>query len=225
MNEPTKILIVDDHILFREGLASLIGSQTDFIVVGEAGSVKEACQLASSLVPDLILMDFSLPDGTGAEATRAILEELPDVDIVFITVHDSDEFLMEAVCSGAKGYLLKNLPVVKLLDSLRGLARDEAAISRQMTSHLMKLISNQHRDRYSGNVDDLPLTAREIEVLRELAIGASNQEIAGHLCISINTVKNHVHNILQKLELDNRRQLAKFAVDQGYQRQSRDRQR
>jgi two-component system nitrate/nitrite response regulator NarL len=225
MTEPTRILIVDDHILFRQGLASLIGSQSDFTVVGEAGSVSEACQLARKLVPDLILMDFSLPDGTGAEATRAILEELPDVDIVFITVHDSDEFLMEAVCSGAKGYLLKNLPVAKLLDSLHGLARDEAAISRQMTSHLMKLISNQNRDRYSGNVDDLLLTARELEVLRELATGASNQEIAGHLCISINTVKNHVHNILQKLELDNRRQLAKFAVDQGYQRQSRDRQR
>ncbi len=225
MTEPTRILIVDDHILFRQGLASLIGSQSDFTVVGEAGSVSEACQLARKLVPDLILMDFSLPDGSGAEATRAILEELPDVDIVFITVHDSDEFLMEAVCSGAKGYLLKNLPVAKLLDSLRGLARDEAAISRQMTSHLMKLISNQNRDRYSGSLDDLPLTAREREVLRELATGASNQEIAGHLCISINTVKNHVHNILQKLELDNRRQLAKFAVDQGYQRQSGDRQR
>ena len=111
MNEPTRMLIVDDHILFRQGLASLIGSQPDFKVVGEAGSVQEACQLACSLIPDLILMDFSLPDGTGADAARLILKELPDMDIVFITVHESDEFLMEAVRSGAKGYLLKNVPV------------------------------------------------------------------------------------------------------------------
>jgi DNA-binding NarL/FixJ family response regulator len=220
MEEPKKILIVDDHILFREGLASLIGNQPDFTVVGEAGSVREASQQARTLVPDLILMDFSLPDGTGAEAARVILEELPAVDIVFITVHESDEFLMEAVCSGAKGYLLKNLPVAKLLDSLRGLARDEAAISRKMTSHLLRQISTQDQGQRSGSYDRLSLTAREIEVMRELTTGASNQEIAGSLCISINTVKNHVHNILRKLELDNRRQLAKFAVKQGYLHQS-----
>lgn len=216
MDEPTKILIVDDHILFREGLASLIDKQADFKIVGEAGSVREACQVAQTLVPDLILMDFSLPDGTGADAAQVILEELPDVDIVFITVHESDEFLMEAVCSGAKGYLLKNLPVAKLLDSLRGLARDEAAISRKMTGQLLRMISKQEQDQRSGSNDCMLLTTRELEVLREITTGASNQEIAERLFISINTVKNHIHNILQKLELDNRRQLTRFALDQGF---------
>jgi len=216
LDQFTKILIVDDHVLFREGLASLIDKQSDFKVVGEAGSVLEASQQARTLLPDLILMDFSLPDGTGADAARVILEELPDVDIVFITVHESDEFLMEAVCSGAKGYLLKNLPVAKLLDSLRGLARDEAAISRKMTGQLLRLISKQEQQQLSGSNDCTLLTTREIEVLREITTGASNQEIAKRLFISVNTVKNHVHNILQKLELDNRHQLTRFAQNQGF---------
>ena len=216
MDQFTKILIVDDHVLFREGLASLIDKQSDFKVVGEAGSVLEASQQARTLLPDLILMDFSLPDGTGADAARVILEELPDVDIVFITVHESDEFLMEAVCSGAKGYLLKNLPVAKLLDSLRGLARDEAAISRKMTGQLLRLISKQEQQQLSGSNDCTLLTTREIEVLREITTGASNQEIAKRLFISVNTVKNHVHNILQKLDLDNRHQLTRFAQNQGF---------
>ena len=123
MEEPKRILIVDDHILFREGLASLIDGQPDFTVVGEAGSVTKTVELVRALGPDIVLMDFSLPDGTGADATRIILEEKPELCIVFINVHESNEFLMQAVNSGARGYLLKNLPVEKLLDSLRGLDR------------------------------------------------------------------------------------------------------
>lgn len=216
MEEPKKILIVDDHILFREGLASLIGGQPDFTVVGEAGSVTKTVELVRALDPDIVLMDFMLPDGTGADATRIILEENPKICVVFITVHDSVEFLMQAVRSGAKGYLLKNLPVAKLLEALRGLDREEAAISRKMTSQLLKALSRRDEEVRYGHQEAKQLTVREIEVLREVATGATNQEIAERLCISVNTVRNHVHNMLRKLNLCNRRELAHFAAEKGF---------
>jgi DNA-binding NarL/FixJ family response regulator len=216
MEEPKKILIVDDHILFREGLASLIDNQPDFTVVGEAGSVAKTVELVRAIDPDIVLMDFSLPDGTGADATRIILAERPETEIVFITVHESNEFLMEAVTSGAKGYLLKNLPVEKLLDSLRGLAREEAAISRKMTSQLLYAISNRNEKKQSDSPGIEQLTPREIEVLQEVAMGATNQEVAERLCISVNTVRNHVHNMLRKLSLKNRRELTHFAAEKGF---------
>ena len=118
-----KILIVDDHILFREGLAGLLRSQPDMQVIGECGSVQEAIETVETARPEVILMDFTLPDGTGLDATRAILNILPDVQIIFLTVHDNDERLISAMRSGAKGYLLKNLSVNKLLASLRALER------------------------------------------------------------------------------------------------------
>jgi len=222
MEEPKKILIVDDHILFREGLASLIDGQPDFTVIGEAGSVAKTVELVRTLDPDIVLMDFSLPDGTGADATRIILEEKPEICIVFITVHESDEFLMQAVRSGARGYLLKNLPVEKLLDSLRGLDREEAAISRKMTSQLLKALSRRDEEVRYGHQEAEQLTAREIEVLQEVATGATNQEIAERLCISVNTVRNHVHNMLRKLSLENRRELAHFAAEKGFVRPRKD---
>ena len=216
MEEPKRILIVDDHILFREGLASLIDGQPDFTVVGEAGSVTKTIELVRALGPDIVLMDFSLPDGTGADATKVILAERPETDIVFITIHESNEFLMQAVSSGARGYLLKNLPVEKLLDSLRGLDREEAAISRKMTSQLLKALSRRDEEVRYGNQGAEHLTTREIEVLQEVAKGATNQEIAERLFISVNTVRNHVHNMLRKLSLKNRRELAHFAADKGF---------
>jgi DNA-binding NarL/FixJ family response regulator len=125
-----KILIVDDHVLFREGLSSLIAKQTDLTVVGEAGSVHEAIEKARTTLPEMILLDFNLPDGTGLDATRAILAELPDVKIVFLTIYEDDERLFAAIRAGAQGYLLKNIPVAKLLAALRGLIeRGEAAIT------------------------------------------------------------------------------------------------
>jgi DNA-binding NarL/FixJ family response regulator len=121
-----RILIVDDHVLFREGLTSLFNSQPDFQVVGEAGGMQEAIELARRTKPELILMDFSLPDGTGLDATQVILAELPDTYIVFLTLHEGDDRIFAATRLGAKGYLLKNLPVSKLLAALRGLKMGQA---------------------------------------------------------------------------------------------------
>lgn len=210
-----RILIVDDHILFREGLAGLLRSQQDMQVVGECGTVEEAIETAKEVSPDVILMDFSLPDGTGLEATKAILASMPEVQIIFLTVHDNDERLISAMRSGAKGYLLKNLSVNKLLASLRALERGEAAISRTMMARILEEFANTEPSRQPSPSPLVGLTAREIEVLQELSGGVTNQEIANRLFISENTVKNHIHNILEKLKLNNRREAIDFAQKNG----------
>jgi len=210
-----RILIVDDHILFREGLAGLLRSQPDTAVIGECGTVAEAIELSLRLKPDVILMDFSLPDGTGLDATRAILAKEPETQIIFLTVHDNDERLIAAMRAGAKGYLLKNLSVSKLLASLRALERGEAAISRKMMARILEEFALSTPASGQPLSPLIGLTSREIEVLRELSDGITNQEIAGRLYISENTVKNHIHNILEKLHLNNRREAIDFARKQG----------
>jgi two-component system nitrate/nitrite response regulator NarL len=211
----TKILLVDDHALFREGLASLLAGQPDFAVIGEAGSVQEAIAMARTLRPDLVLMDFTLPDGTGLDATRAILSACPETQIVFLTVHEDDERLFAAVRSGARGYMLKNVPVAKLLERLRGLERAEAAISPAMTSRILEAFARTSPELQPGRDALAQLTPREMDVLRELAKGATNGEIAERLFIAENTVKNHVGRILGKLGLPNRRAAARFAGQHG----------
>jgi DNA-binding NarL/FixJ family response regulator len=206
-----KLLIVDDHVLFREGLVSLFSRQPDFDVVGEAGSVQEAIVKALELHPDLVLMDFILPDGTGLEATQAILADRPTTEIVFLTIED-DERLFAAIRAGAKGFLLKNVSTTDLLASLRGLQRGEAAISRKMVSRVMEEFAHTPKTGSPPIPGIKLLTTREVEILRKLAGGATNHEIAVDLFISENTVKNHVHNILKKLNLNSRRDLRSFAA-------------
>jgi len=209
------VLLVDDHALFSEGLASLLASQPDFTVIGKAGSVQEAIAMARDLRPDLVLMDFTLPDGTGLEATSTILSERPETQIVFLTIHEEDDRLFSAIRSGAKGYLLKNVPVVTLLAYLRRLEQGEAAISGTMTSHILNELARTEPAHGPVSDDLSALTTRELDVLRELATGASNREIAKRLFISENTVKNHVSNVLSKLNLHNRRAAARFASQHG----------
>ena len=210
-----KVLVIDDHILFREGLISLFRSTSDFEVVGEAGSVQEGIEKAHLLDPDIILMDFSLPDGTGLDATHSILAQNPDCKIIFLTVHEADEKLFAAVRAGAKGYLLKNVAGKSLLSSLRALDRDEVAFSRKMTSHIVEEFS--HSDTRTPDGDDIfvKLTPRELDVLAELQSDASNSEVAQRLYISENTVKHHVQNVLKKLKVENRRQAGQVARQVG----------
>jgi len=215
MAKKNKLLIVDDHVVLRDGLVSLIGPQPDFEVVGEAGTLNEAVTKAYELKPDLVLMDIGLPDGSGVDATKAILAQRPETDIVILTLHDSDEILMDAMRSGAKGYLLKSAPAVEVIASLRALARGEPALSRQMTGRVLAgLASEKHPLREQSPAIE-QLTPRELEVLGELSRGATNGEIAERLYISVNTVKNHVHEILNKLDLNNRREAASFAIRHG----------
>ena len=210
-----RILIVDDHILFREGLSGLLRSQPDMQVVGECGNVQEAIECAVQIAPDVILMDFSLPDGPGLEATPAILAVRPQTQIIFLTVHEDDERLISAVRAGAKGYLLKNLSVNRLLAALRALEKGEVALSRTMMARILEEFVNTPPPTKQEPSPLIDLTAREIEVLQELAGGITNQEIANRLFISENTVKNHVHNILEKLNMDNRREAIDFARKNG----------
>ncbi len=210
-----RILLVDDHVLFREGIASILNNQPDLMVVGAAASVKEAVLYAENLMPDLILMDFTLPDGTGVDAAQAILKKQPTCSIVFLTMHEDGERLFEAISYGAKGYMLKNVPVSQLLDNIRGVERGEAAISPIMTTRLMNKIADTKPHLTIPSSQAKNLTGRELEILRELDTGASNREIATRLVISERTVKNHVSNILSKLNLKNRREAARYARHQG----------
>jgi DNA-binding NarL/FixJ family response regulator len=210
-----RILVVDDHRLFRDGLVGIIKAQPDFQVVGQAETVREAIAKAGELQPDTVLMDFGLPDGTGLEATLAILADRPETNIVFLTVHEEDESLFAAIRSGAKGYLLKKVSAARLLEYLRGLESGEAALSGATASRILEEFCRLVPQSHHGPVGVSNLTPREVQVLRELATGASNQVIATHLVISENTVRNHVHSILAKLNLRDRHEAAQFARRHG----------
>lgn len=210
-----RILIVDDHVLFREGLAAVIRGETDIEVVGFAGSVKEAVETAHTARPDIILMDFTMPDGTGADATKQILKEYPDCQIVFLTMSDEDDDLFAAIRSGAKGYILKNIHPSKLVASLRSVYRGESALSRTMTLRLMEELARSDVPTKPRDPLLAKLTPRELDVLRDVATGMTNQEIAAKLFLSENTVKYHVHSILDKLGFADRREASQFAREHG----------
>lgn len=210
-----KLVIVDDHALFREGLASIIQAEPDIEVSGLAGSVQEAVEVVHTLKPDIILMDFTLPDGNGADATRLVLEKHPECKIIFLTMSDSDENLFAAIRSGAKGYLVKNMSPSKLVTTIRSVQRGESALSRSMTLRLMEELSRTKEPEHLDHASLKKLTRRELDVLRELTTGETNKEIAKRLYLSENTVKYHVHSILEKLDLSNRRAAANFAKKQG----------
>lgn len=209
---PIRLVVVDDHILFREGLIAIVRSVPEVEVVGQAGSVSEAVELIQTVKPDIVLMDFGLPDGTGADATRAILKKYSECKIVFLTMSEEDEDLFEAIRSGAKGYLLKNLQPAKLISTLRSVQQGESALSRTMTLRLMEELSRTKKTEYPT---EITLTHREVDVLRAVAAGLSNQDIANHLFITENTVKYHVHSILEKLKLTSRKEAAAYAREHG----------
>ncbi|MCB9423092.1 MAG: response regulator transcription factor [Ardenticatenaceae bacterium] len=210
-----KVLIVDDHLLFRQGLVSLLRSEPDIDVCGQAGTVAEAVEAARRLQPDMIIMDFGLPDGKGSDAAQAILAENPNCKILFLTVHADDSELFAAVRSGATGFLLKNAPIEKFLEAIHSVYEGQIALSADMTRRILKEFSRSETGHQTPRDAFLNLSQRELEVLRELANGASNQEIATKLFLSENTVKRHVHSILDKLNLTNRREAAKYARDAG----------
>ncbi len=210
-----KIVIVDDHILFREGLAAILQAEPDIEVVGLAGSVQEAIETMRTVNPDIILMDYSLPDGTGAEATRQILSEHPHCKIIFLTISEEDENLFSAIRSGGKGYLLKNIRPAKLIASLRSVNQGESALSRSMTLRLMEELTRTPKQPQPTDAAVETLTQREKEVLQMVAEGGTNQEIANRLFISENTVKYHIHSILSKLNVPERSAAVRFARQNG----------
>jgi DNA-binding NarL/FixJ family response regulator len=215
MSEPLRVLLVDDHILFRTGVKAVLASHSDLLVVGEAGDGQEAAELARETMPDVILMDITMPRCNGLEATRRIKREMPYVKVFMLTVSDDSQDLFEAIKSGAQGYLIKDLKAHQLFDALEGVARGEAAFSGVIAAKILKEFERSGTDTGEELAAADPLTEREIEVLRLVVEGKSNQEIAESLIISESTVKNHLRNILGKLHLRNRIQAAVYAVRQG----------
>jgi DNA-binding NarL/FixJ family response regulator len=208
-----RVLIADDHNLFRQGLISLMRTREDLIeVVGEAEDGLEAIRMAELYQPDVILMDIYMPHVDGLQATREIRARFPKIAVVMLTSSESDEHLYEAVRLGASGYLLKSLDADELFNMISGVIQGEAAMTKAMASRLLKGIA-RHSSGSGSEAEQL--TEREIVVLRQVAMGKSNAEIAEDLTISINTVKSHLKSILAKLQLDNRTQAAAYAVNTG----------
>ena len=211
-----RVLLADDHQLFREGLANILNAQPDFEVVGEASDGLEVLVKARKLTPDLILMDVSMLGCDGVEATQRVKQELADVVIVMLTVRDEDEKLFEAIKSGAQGYLLKSIRSRELLSMLRGAVRGEAAITPALGGRMLEEFRRLSQQARKLPEEDVPsLTRREQEVLSLVAQGASDQEIAQALTISIHTVKSHMRNILSKLHLSQRHEAALYALREG----------
>ena len=211
-----RVLLADDHHLFREGLATILNAQPDFEVVGEARDGLEAVIKAGTLAPDLILMDVGMPGCDGLEATLQIKHALPDVTIVMLTVNDENVKLFEAIRNGAQGYLLKSIRSREMLDLLRGAVRGEAAITPSLGGRMLQEFRRVSKQTVAHPVEDSAmLTAREQDVLSLVAGGATNKEIADALSVSVHTVKSHMRKILAKLHLDRRQEAASFALREG----------
>lgn len=215
MENVTKVLLVDDHALFRSGLASILSPEQGFEVVGEATNGREALEKVQVLKPDIILMDIYMPKMGGLEATQRIKEILPDTKIVMLTISEEEKDLFDAIKMGAQGYLLKKIDPEELFQYLRGMLRGEAPMSRNFASKLLDEFARMSRSEMSKNNHHGKLSAREQEVLEHLTQGVSNKEIAAALGISENTVKNHLKSILDKLHLQNRVQAATYAIREG----------
>jgi len=208
-----KVLIADDHKLFRQGLIGLMKTREDLVeVIGEAETGEEAVQMAEKLNPDVILMDIYMPQLDGLQAAKEIRRRFPQIAVVMLTSSERDGHLYEAAQIGVAGYLLKSLDANELFDLLHGVTNGETAMTRALASKLLKSVANRMADEDKG---EQSLTERELFVLRLVASGASNQEIADKLTISVNTVKSHIKNILEKLQLENRTQAATYAVKHG----------
>jgi DNA-binding NarL/FixJ family response regulator len=209
---PARILLADDHTLFREGLAGLINAQPDLTVVAQATDGLEALQLARDLCPDLIVMDINMPICDGLEATRLIRAEGLGARILVLTVHDEEARLFEAVKAGANGYLLKSTAAADFLRSLQSALQGEAVLPPKLAAGLLAEFARLAVMRPAPETAnaDAALTPREREVLDLIAANAADKEIAAQLALSLHTVKSHVRNILSKLHAANRREAAQL---------------
>jgi DNA-binding NarL/FixJ family response regulator len=201
--EPIRVLCVDDHPLLREGIAALVTSQPDMRFVGEAGSGREALLLFRRHAPDVTLMDLRLPDMSGIEALETIRAEFPEARVVMLTTFEGDVEIRRALESGARGYLLKSMPPRELIDGIRAVVAGRKVIPPEVGSQLAEHLGEES------------LTSREVDVLREVAAGNRNQDIARHLHISEETVKVHVKHIMEKLQASDRTAAVTIAIRRG----------
>lgn len=234
MSKVIRVLIADDHALLREGLRKILEMEKDICVVGEAVDGRDVVEKAEALRPDVVLMDINMPHGGGLNATRIIRERLPEVDVIVLTIHDDDEYIIELVNAGAKGYMLKDVDPSRVIEAIRRVREGEAFIPTNLMTKVFQEFrrrsvpesperpavehpssgAHAHADGAPKGERD-PLTERELEILQLIVDGRTNKEIAQALFISEKTVKNHVTNILRKLDLSDRTQAAVYAIRTG----------
>lgn len=225
---PIKVLIADDHALLREGLRKILEMEADLQVVGEACDGQDVVEKAAALQPDVILMDINMPNGGGLEATRVIRSRYPAINVVVLTIHDDDEYVVEMVNAGAKGYILKDVAPARVIDAIHRVHEGESFIPSDLMVKVFREFKRgaafgRKHTQPSADIPVLPtatthldrLTNRELEVLQAIVDGQTNREIANKLFISEKTVKNHVTNILKKLDLSDRTQAAVYALRHG----------
>jgi len=214
--DPIRTMIVDDHALFRRGLEMVLAGEPDIELVGQASDGAEAVEKAAESLPDIVLMDIRMPRSNGIEACRAMKEAAPSAKIIILTISDEEEDLFEAIRAGASGYLLKDIPLDELADSVRAVNGGQSLINPSMAGKLLTefatLARRDAEDEPAKHAPAPKLTEREMEVLRLVARGMNNRDIAKELFISENTVKNHVRNILEKLQIHSRMEAVMIAV-------------
>src|ERR1700733_5298637 len=213
--EPIRVLIADDHALFRRGLEMVLEEEDDIDLVGQASDGTEAVAVAGEALPDVVLMDIRMPKITGIEACRATKEVAPSAKIVMLTISDEEEDLFEAIRAGASGYLLKDIPLDEVADAVRAVHGGQSLINPSMAGKLLSefaTLAKRDTEEPPQQVPAPRLTDREIQVLRLVARGMNNRDIAKELFISENTVKNHVRNILEKLQIHSRMEAVMVAV-------------
>lgn len=206
-----RILLADDHAIVREGVRMLLNAQPDIEVVGEACNGEEAIALAKTLAPDIILMDIGMPQLNGLEATRALKAVQPDTNILILTMHEGEDYFFSILAAGASGYVLKGAGSGELLSAIRAVQRGGVYLYPTMAKKLMADYIKGHKN----GGDDNGLTPREREVLKLIAEGKTNREIAEDLVLSLNTVQTHRLHIMEKLNLHSRSELVKYAIRRG----------
>ncbi|MEX2658330.1 MAG: response regulator transcription factor [Acidimicrobiales bacterium] len=211
---PIRVLVVDDHALFRRGICQVLLGEEGIEVVGEGDDGEAAIAMADELAPDVVLMDVRMPNMSGIEATRRLAEALPSARILMLTVSDEEDDLYEAIKAGAAGYLLKEISIEEVADAVRAVVQGQTLISPSMASKLIVEFASLSRrsEESQARVPAPRLTERELEVLKLVAQGLTNRDIGVQLFISENTVKNHVRNILEKLHLHSRMEAVLYAV-------------
>ena len=206
-----RVLLADDHTLFRQGIRNLLSTEADLQVIGEVANAGDAIQKAAELRPDVVLMDIGMPGFSSFEATRQIKRERPETKVLFLTMYDDEDYLVEGMEVGGNGYVLKDCPAAQLLSAIRDVQRGGSYLSPRMLSQLV----DDFRSRVKG-ATRLPrfatLTSREKEVLKMLAEGQSVKEIAGVLSLSVKTVEAHKFNLMRKLDIHNKAQLVQYAI-------------
>ena len=212
----TKVLIADDHEVVRDGLKNILVSSGTMAIVGEANDGHEAISLYDKLRPDVVIMDISMPNMNGIEATKKIKDRFPDARILILTMHDNQEYLNQVIRSGAHGFVLKNTDKDELLDAVKTVAEGDKFFSKDISKMMIEnyIRAAQDNERPASN-KEIPLTKREIEILKKIAEGHSNQEIANLLFISYNTVDTHRKNIMHKLSIKNTAGLVRYAIEKG----------